>query len=465
MSSVGTVFIYVLNRKWLFLGLIPAVLLSMMTPPASLSTEGWRALGLALSALIWFIKRPIANPELGILIIVLHVALKIASNEEVARSFFNDSVFFIMGVLMLGTAIINQRIDRSLGKLLIKSSGGSMKKFVFSLVVLAAFITSLTGEYVAAAMLMPFILKIMSDEKNRILRRTTARPTLFALAFGCIIGGALAPSGGARNVVMIQFLKEQHQYTMDYFTWVKMALPLFVIAGAGLTLFIISSFPARRLRNLNLDSEIFDENWRKPLTPEDKMSLIIMGVVLVLWFFFSHRLGMGIVACFGAALFLIMGLVKWEDFNSGVNWGVIILYSAVVMLGTQLYDKGGADWVANYIVEKTGVSFIHENLYLIILIFIPLIANIMGAIGAVAVTGPFILKLACASGLNCVHVAMLTAIASSYAFFNFKVSPASAIAYTTGYLKPAGFFRLGWKMTAFSVIVLLLVSKFYWNLI
>jgi len=466
MSFTGSLFIYLLNRRWLFAGLLVTILFSLASPPTGLSHEGWKSIGLALAALIWFIKRPVGNPEIALLIIVLHVILGIASDEEVARSFFNDSVFFIMGVLMLGTAIINQRLDRSLGKMLIRMSGGSMDRFIVYVIFFSALTTSVIGEYAASALFLPFILTIMLKEENRFLRRTVAKPVLFALAFGCIIGGAVAPSGGARNVIIIQFLKEQHRYSMNYLTWVKLTFPLLIAGVIVLSILIIRSFPARRIRSISLDASTFDEEWKKPLTAEDKSALLILLVTVALWFVFSDRLGMGIIALFGASLFLILGLVKWEDYNKNVNWGVIILYSSMIMLGSSLYDKGGAQWLANNISDNL-ISPESMPLYLpiVIALVFPLISNLTGAVGAVAIFSPVILKLTTISGMNPVNVGVLIAVASSFAFLSFKGSPASAIVYTTGYLKKTGFLKLGWKMMLFSAIVLVLISKFYWNFI
>ena len=40
------------------------------------------------------------------------------------------------------------------------------------------------------------------------------------------------------------------------------------------------------------------------------------------------------------------GFVDWDDINSGVNWGVVLLYAAVISLGLQMKDTGAARWFA-----------------------------------------------------------------------------------------------------------------------
>ena len=68
---------------------------------------------------------------------------------------------------------------------------------------------------------------------------------------------------------------------------------------------------------------------------------------------------MGTIAIFGAAAFLVAGLVVWEDINSGVNWGVVLLYAAAISLGLQMKETGAAEWVAGgflSILEPIGAD-------------------------------------------------------------------------------------------------------------
>ncbi len=84
------------------------------------------------------------------------------------------------------------------------------------------------------------------------------------------------------------------------------------------------------------------------------MSLFLL--TLVGWVGFSSQVGMGTIAILGAALFLVTGLVRWEDLNSGVNWGVVLLYAAAISLGVQMRDTGAAAWVAGLFMDMLAPS-------------------------------------------------------------------------------------------------------------
>ena len=81
--------------------------------------------------IILIITEPVPLPAVALLIAILEVSFRIASPAEVAQSFMNDSVFFIMGSLMMGVAIVNQGLDTRLALGIIKITGNKTKRITF----------------------------------------------------------------------------------------------------------------------------------------------------------------------------------------------------------------------------------------------------------------------------------------------------------------------------------------------
>jgi sodium-dependent dicarboxylate transporter 2/3/5 len=81
------------------------------------------------------------------------------------------------------------------------------------------------------------------------------------------------------------------------------------------------------------------------------------------------------------------------------------------------------------------------------------------------VLGPIVLTIALATETNPLAVGMVTAISSAFAYFTVIGTPASTIVYSSGYLRPSDFMKVGWRMALMSFIVLLAASKLYWPLI
>jgi sodium-dependent dicarboxylate transporter 2/3/5 len=165
--------------------------------------------------------------------------------------------------------------------------------------------------------------------------------------------------------------------------------------------------------------------------------------------------------------FLVLGLVRWEDINSGVNWGVIWLYAAAISLGVQMKDTGAAEWVAQSFIGMleplgAGQGF---GLYVAVALLTTFVTNTMTAGAAVAVLGPVVLKTAAVSGTDPISVGFVAAISSAFAYITAAAHPAFTIIYASGYLKASDFLRSGLRMTVMSLALILLVAEFYWPLI
>ena len=87
--------------------------------------------------------------------------------------------------------------------------------------------------------------------------------------------------------------------------------------------------------------------------------------------------------------FLIAGLVRWEDINNGVNWGVVLLYAAAISLGVQMKDTGAAAWVAQSFLDALAPIGGGEGigLWAAVSVLTTGITNMMSNGAAVAVLG------------------------------------------------------------------------------
>jgi len=176
---------------------------------------------------------------------------------------------------------------------------------------------------------------------------------------------------------------------------------------------------------------------------------------------------MGTVAILGASLFLIAGLVRWEDVNSGVNWGVVWLYAAAISLGVQMKETGAALWVAEGFIATLKPLGADEGLGLWVSVsaLTTLVTNTMSNGAAVAVLGPISLKMATVSGESPIILGFITSISSAFAYLTVVGTPACTIVFAAGYLKPSDFLKVGWRMVLASTVVMLLAAALYWPLV
>ena len=204
-----------------------------------------------------------------------------------------------------------------------------------------------------------------------------------------------------------------------------------------------------------------------PMKGGDWVSIIIFALVLFGWIFGSAEYGMGTIAILGAAAFLVAGLVAWPDVNSGVNWGVVLLYAAAISLGVQMKDTGAAAWVAQNFLDILAPLGMDEGvgLWAAVSLLTTTVTNTMSNGAAVAVLGPIVLKLAVVAEESPIVIGYITAVSSAFAYLTVVGTPACTIVYASGYLKTTDFLTVGWKMVVMSTIIMLAAAGLYWPLL
>jgi len=215
---------------------------------------------------------------------------------------------------------------------------------------------------------------------------------------------------------------------------------------------------------VRLRAQLADQGAMKPA---DWLTIGIFVLVLLGWILLSDGIGLGTVAVLGAAAFLVVGLVRWEELNNGVNWGVVLLYAAVISLGVEMKETGAARWVAESflsLLEPIGVRT-GAGLWAAVSALTAAVTNTMSNGAAVAVLGPITLNLAVVAGEDPLVIGFITALSSALAYLTVVGTPACTIVYASGYLRTTDFLKAGWKMMVVSTIIILLVAWLYWPLL
>jgi anion transporter len=300
---------------------------------------------------------------------------------------------------------------------------------------------------------------------------------MIAIAMACNIGGPGAPSGGARNVIMMTYLNDMFGFDIGYFLWMTYCFP-FVMVMIPITwialnwLFkpkIISLAPAMEQLRYEIGKM---GKWNK----KQKWALGIFVVMVFGWltektFFdiglFPYRLGIGVIAIAAAVAYILAGVVNWRDYQEKVDWGVVWLYAGAIIFGRTLDSTGAAYWLARSVIDFLAPLGMDAGLPLMATtnVMTAVITNLMADGPAAAAVGPIALNIA---GL--VHpatsylpfMAMSTAIASSFAFCLIIGTPPNAIVYASGYLEPKDFLRIGIPLFIIANVLLLGLTMFYW---
>ena len=460
---------WLIQHRWMFASFLLGTLALVLPLPGDLTPDGRQALVIALVAIILFVSEPIPLPAIALLIAVSQVLFGIATPNEVAHSFMSDSVFFILGSLMLAVVIVKQHLDRRLAVMIFRFTGPKTSHIVVGLIGVSSILASLVGEHTVAAIMLPVTLSLIRhvDENPKRIPGLTSL-LLFSIAYACAIAGLGTPSGGARNAIMIEYWSRLHQIQVSYLDWIRYAYPMVILQIPFLAFVLLKTFKpektdlstaVRKLRAQVL--------WDGRMRARDWLTIGIFSLTLVLWVFFSDTIGLGAPALIGVSLYLIAGLVDWEELNAGVNWGIFLIYASTISLGVAIEDTGAAQWVAQRFLILTSAMSIDTGIGLLaaVAVLTLAISSFISRAPALGILTPIVLSLARDTGTSVLAMGFVTAMSSAFTYMTVIGSPPNTIIFSSGYLKPKDYFRAGGWMTLVSLLLLLLVVETYWQFV
>ena len=463
------------SRRWFFITMIVGFLLIVAPTPAGLTEEGQIVLAMSVMATMLFITEAVPLPTVPLLIIIGQVVLLKVEPTKVAQSLMTDAVLFIMGSLMLAVAIVKQRLDRRIAWAIVRMTGTNVYWISFGITAVCGALAAFIGEHTVAAMMLPVgvtLITLTSNDPKKV--HNLAAVILFSIAYGCSIAGVATPSGGARNAIIISYWRdllydplnpETRRFLMDYVTWAVYAFPMFLLRLPIVAAILVFTFKPETTDMSRAVSRLRTQVIMDgPLKPAHWLTFLIFGLTILGWIFLSGTLGLGVIALIGVSAFLVFGLVRWEDINSGVNWGVVLLYAAAISLGVEMTETGAAEWLANMILAglsdvgaSRGFGFNIATSLLTIAV-----SNTMTAGAAIAVLGPIILNTAAVAGVDPLIAGFVAAISSAFGYLTPAAQPAFTIIYASGYLKVRDFFKAGTRMMLISILILMGLASLYW---
>ncbi len=457
--------------RWFFVAIAAAFLVHLLPHPASLPAAGQSVLAIVFMTVLLVIFEPVPLPVVSLLIVVLEVIFELGSPRQVAQSFMSDSVVFIAGALMLAVAIVKQQLDKRVLFFILRLTGDSIVLTILVLVGLTALLTSVMGETAVASIMLPVSLVLVRMSQQVPPEGNPAMHKIFpmAVAYGAAVASLGTPSGGARNAIMIGYLERLANLRVGYLEWTILMYPLIMLEVPAVFLLLRRLYGTGTGGGLSQALGLLrqEAGQQRKLRSEDWITIINLLITVALWMSFSKQLGLGPIALIGVLLCVVTGVLTWEDINRDVNWGVAILYAAVISIGLWMDSTGAADWIAIHLQDLLRFMGVTQGFWLILAL--TLVSMVVGAIlssgPAIALMGPVILREADLTGSNPLVLGMVLVASASYANFSPVSSPACTIVYGSGMVARQDYFRTGFWVVLASFPIILFFAEFYWPLI
>ena len=440
-------------------------ILTSIEGPADLSGEGYKVLCVFFLCVSLWTTNLIPLSITSLLAIALIPMMGIMDAAEVYSFFGNKAVFFILGVFIMSAAMIACGLSARLSIWVIDNWGDSPSHLLTAIYFLSAFCSCFMSEHAVAAMMFPIVLEIVNALNLNKEDSSFGKGMFFALAWGCIIGGTATVFGGGRVLLGVEILeKTAHETSIGILEYTQLSFPMVII------LFICGWVALKLSFSLDVkDIEPVHRILQKKLEVMGAVSIKEKGIAgvmlltLIAWLCFSEDLGIANIALVAIVLLFVLNLINWKMVEEHVNWSIILMYGGAICLGEVMSKSGAALWLAKHAFE--GTSYSVPVFLLIVAVLSAVLTNFMSNSAVIAVLLPPALSMSDTYGVSFSLVAMTVILTSNFAFMLPIGTPASAIAYSSGFITIGDMARTGFSLSLLGMIAFAMLLFFYWPMI
>jgi len=456
------------GMRWAVLLVMAALFLGilLLDTPGDLGEPGKRALAIfVLCAGLW-VSNVIPLPVTSMLALVLLPSLGVLGTKQSFALFGSPAIFFILGAFVLSAAMIESGLSRKLAYTIITKGTGGLNSLRLTVLTIATFASFFMSEHAVAAMLFPIVLTLVKslDLKPRESRYATS--LFLAMAWGCIIGGIATYLGGARNLLAVAILNESTGIQIGFVKWMVGDLPLVIALYLTAATILTLGFRNSSGGDLQHVKQAVSQEL-KELGPWNSRQLGVAAVSLatiLAWIFLSRQLSLAVIALSGMAALFVFGLVRWEDIERNVNWGIILMYGGAIALGKAVDQTGAVSWIVTHTMPDAGLPPV--ALLLILACLSLVLTEFVSNAAVVTLLMPIGIVLGKQFGIGHLEVIALSiALPSGLAFCLPMATPATAIAFSSGYVKMRQLLFYGAIMNAIALLLFAVLAGIYWPLI
>ena len=453
-------------RLVLVVGGVAAALATYFVPaPDGLSPAGKSAFAVFLLCTTLWVSNALPVGITGLLAVALLGLTGAMSSHDAFAAFGSSAVFFILGVFILAAALIRSGLSKRIALAFLARFDRSPYRLATGMMLTAALLTVFMPAQATVAMLFPIAFELARAMRIRPGESAYGKVLFLSLAWGAMVGSNASFLGSTRAPLALGMLESGHGLTITFGQWLLAAAPVVILGIIAVPILLRMSFRHETVdatgARLALDEAVRDLG---PMgLPQAKVAAIML-VTIAAWIFLGGRaLDFGVIALLSAAAMFVAGSLKWEDLEGYIHWNVILMYGGAIALGVAIDRSGAAGWLA-----ASAIGDVPVPPYLAVIgiaVATLVLSEFMSNAAAVAVMLPIGFSLAAQFGVSPVALVFAASVGGGSAFTLPISSAPNTIAFASGFLRMTDFVRVGTLMTLASLLILLLVARFWWPLL
>ena len=356
--------------------------------------------------LILFVWDRLPMATTAILGCVAMAILGVCDFKTAFGQFASSTVILTIGVMIIGSAISETGLARTIGHAIIRVSKGSEVKLMAGTYLVAAAMSAFLTNSAVLAIFMPIIIG-MSKANDQIKARNLIMP----IALACIIGGASTLVGSTQQMTSQGLLESAGERTFRTFDFTPVGGVL-VLAGL-LYCLTIGRKRGEKIWGNRADEIDFAGEEEEAATPV-KWRMVVMGIIFAatVVLYITEWLPLAITSTSAALLCIITGCITQKKAIQAVNWNIVGRLAGCLGLGKALESAGGTELISQGFQYVVGSDLSPFVLFCILVFLVQFTSEFMSNSTAILIVLPIVLSIAPQFQLNTYTFALGITLAS-----------------------------------------------------
>jgi anion transporter len=437
--------------------------------PIMTSGTGRRAFAITILMLVMYVTETASLAVTSLIGCLLYWVWAEIPLSKSFSGFFNDTPWYVLGILLLGVAAESTGLARRLAYNIILRMGTSYGKILAGMMILNFLLTFIMPSANAKVLILCTISLGMLETFGMAKKSNIGRGLVLAMTVQAGLYSVFVIAGAAA-ILAKGLIESVGKVQVTYGMWLVAFLPIWILTIVASWILIMKMFPPEK-RTLEGGEAYCRAELAKmgPMSRSELKAVLILGVATLLWMtdqwhhISAAKIGLaaGLFACLP-----VLGPLKKEDFGKA-NFPIVIFIAGAMCMGTVMRDteilktltavlfKWMTPVLSSASITAPVLLYWYNNIFHL---FLGNEASMLVA------TLPALMQFCLKEGFNPLAVGMLWTFATGGKVFVYQMS-ALALGYSFGCFTTKDLFKLGLALFFVESFLLLVILPWYWPLI